>query len=295
MIAIDNKPCCMFAQSYGFLLFGRAFSAAGISLMTDYNEIADAYADAIRFVCGVDPEIIRSDAGRYSVTVPQGKDCRRLLSAFGYDGSEISTRLNFANIREECCRSAFIRGVFLACGSVTDPEKEYHLEFSVSSRNLAYDFMKIFDEYNSLDPQQSFSLEPRLSIRGGVYVIYFKDSSSIEDFLTVTGAQNAAMQVMGAKIYKNIKNNVNRKVNFETANINRSVNAAYRQVDAIKRLIAENSLGRLPEDVRQLAELRLREPEMSLRELGENMSPPMGRTAVNYRLKKILELADSLK
>ena len=187
------------------------------------------------------------------------------------------------------CR--IVRGVFLACGSVTAPEKEYHLEFSISSKNLAVDFMKLFDAYNDLDAEQTFTLQPRLSARGGVYVVYFKDSTSIEDFLTLTGAQNAALRVMNAKVFKNIKNNVNRRTNFEMANLDRSVNAAAQQVDAIRRILRHNALSLLPEDTAQLALLRMQEQEMSLRELGEAMKPPMSRTAVNYRLKKILEFA----
>ncbi len=294
MIAIQNKPCCMFAQSYGFLLYGKTFSSAGISLMTEYREIAEAYSAAVEYIGKFRPAISRSEAGRYTVSVPSGKKSAAIMREFGHDGSPYGVKLNFANIKDDCCRSSFLRGVFLACGTVTSPEKEYHLEFSISNKSLAYSFMKLFDEYNSMDPEKNFSLFPRVAVRNGIYVVYFKDSSSVEDFLTVTGAQNAAMEVMGAKVYKDIKNNVNRKVNFETANINRSVNAAFSQVAAIKKIIDGGALGLLPEDVRTLALLRLDEPEMSLRELGENMTPPMSRTAVNYRLKKILELADRI-
>lgn len=291
MLSVVNKPCCSFAQSYGFLLFGRSFSLKGVSLMTDYENLARVYEEAVRSLGGKSVRFSRSDAGRYTVLLPPGVDCRRVLSALGYDGSERRTRLNYANLRDECCRAAFIRGVFLACGSVTAPEKEYHLEFSISSKNLAVDFMKLFDAYNDLDAEQTFTLQPRLSARGGVYVVYFKDSTSIEDFLTLTGAQNAALRVMNAKVFKNIKNNVNRRTNFEMANLDRSVNAAAQQVDAIRRILRHNALSLLPEDTAQLALLRMQEQEMSLRELGEAMKPPMSRTAVNYRLKKILEFA----
>ena len=294
MLSVENKPCCSFAQSYGFLLFGRSFSLRGVSLMTDYEPIALAYEGAVRALGGEKVRLIRSEAGRYTVSLPAGSGCRRVLSRLGYDGSEHRVRLNYGNLRDECCRAAFIRGVFLACGSVTDPEKEYHLEFSISSKNLAMDFMKLFDAYNQLDAAQTFTLQPRLSTRGGVYVVYFKDSTSIEDFLTMTGAPNGALRVMNAKVFKNIKNNVNRRTNFEMANLDRSVNAAAQQVDAIEKILRHHALSSLPDDAAALALLRLREREMSLRELGEAMRPPMSRTAVNYRLKKILELAGQL-
>lgn len=294
LLTIENKPCCSFAQSYGFLLFGRSFSASGLSFMTDHAVLAEAYAEALQQLGGGTVEPKRSEAGRYSVTLSDSKRCRRVLSTLGYDGSEYRIRLNFANIRDDCCRAAFIRGAFLACGSVTDPEREYHLELTVGSKSLATDFMKLFDEYNSIDPDQNYSLQPRLSTRGGVYLVYLKDSSSIEDFLAIIGAQNAALKMMNAKVFKDIKNNVNRRVNFETANINRSVNAAVTQIDAIRKIMRYGALGQLPEDMQHLAVLRLEEQEMSLRELGEAMQPPMSRAAVNYRLKKILEFAQQL-
>lgn len=262
--------------------------------MTDNKELCDSYALACEYISGYLPVSHCSEAGRYSVNISDKKICKKLFNEFGYDGTESRIRINLANIRDDCCRNAFLRGVFLACGSVTDPEKEYHLEFSISGKKLADDFMKLFDEYDSRDPERRVSIIPRLSKRNGVNIVYFKDSSIIEDFLTVTGAQNSSMTLMGAKVYKDIKNNVNRRVNFETANINRSVNAAYAQVAAINKIKEANAMGQLSEDVRALAELRLSEPEMSLRELGENMKPPMPRTAVNYRLKKILDLARSL-
>ncbi|MBR1810097.1 MAG: DNA-binding protein WhiA [Clostridia bacterium] len=294
LIAIENKPCCALAQSYGFLLFGRTFSPASISLMTDRAEIARAYAAAVTAVSGAMPEINCSDAGRYTVRVTSAAERKKILRAFGYDGREVSTRLNFAVIHNECCRSAFIRGAFLACGSITDPEKEYHIELPVSSRNLANDFVKVFDEYDGRDPELDVKLIPGLSMRGGGYVIYFNDSASVEDFLSLTGAHAASMAVMNAKVYKDIRNNVNRRVNFETANLLRSCDAAAEQIRAIGKIKEKGSLSVFPEDIRQLAALRLREPEMSLRELGDMMEPPLSRTAVNYRLKKILKYAESL-
>lgn len=262
--------------------------------MTDNKELADAYSSAIEFISGYVPDLSCSDAGRYTVSVTKKEICKKIFNEFGYDTSERRIRLNLANIREDCCINAFLRGVFLAAGSVTDPEKEYHLEFSIASKNLTDDFMKLFDEYDGRDPDQPINIVPRLSGRNGVNIVYFKDSSTIEDFLTVTGAQNSAMAVMGAKVYKDIKNNVNRRVNFETANINRSVNAAYAQVEAINKIINADKLEQLPDDLKALAQLRFDEREMSLRELGENMNPPLSRTAVNYRLKKIMEYAESI-
>ena len=294
LIEIQNEACCMFAQSYGFLLFGRSFSVSGLSLLSDYAEVANAYAGAAEYISGFHPEVTCSQAGKYSVSIPSGRTSRAILSEFGYDGSEYRLRLNSANIRNDCCLQAFIRGAFLACGSITDPEKDYHLEFSIASKTLADHFIKLFDAYDSLEAGQDVSIHPKMIVRGGAYIVYVKDSSSVEDLLLVMGAQNAAMELMQTKIYKDIKNNVNRKVNFETANLGRSVDASRVQVRAIQKLKDEGLLVTFPEDIRALAELRLQEQEMSLRELGDSMDPPMSRSAVNYRIKKLLDAAKNL-
>lgn len=294
MIGKVNKPCCAFAQSCGFLVFGRTFGRDSISLMTDHEEIAAAYADAVRFAAAVEPVTVRSDAGRYNVSVPTAGDRKKVMRAFGYEGEEMSVRLNFANIGDRCCRAAFIRGAFLACGSVTDPNKEYHLELSVGSMGLTNDFIKLFDAYDGSDPELDFTLVPNRSQRSGMNVIYFNDSTSVEDFLALTGAQNAAMRVMNTKMFKELRNNVNRRFNFETANIERSSRASEPQIRAIEKLVARDALDELPPELRQLAELRADEPALSLRELGELMDPPLSRTAVNYRLKKIVDFANQL-
>ncbi|MBQ6019117.1 MAG: DNA-binding protein WhiA [Clostridia bacterium] len=292
---MEKKPCCAFAQSCGFLTFGRSFGCDSISLMTDRKEIAAAYADAIRSCSGVRPVTVCSEAKRYTVSVPSSADRVRVMRALGYEGGEISVRLNFANIREECCRAAFIRGAFLACGSVTDPNKGYHLELSVGSMGLTNDFIKLFDAYDGSDPELGFSLVPNRTRRSGMNVIYFNDSTSVEDFLALTGAQNASMRVMNAKMFKELRNNVNRRFNFETANIERSSRASEPQIKAIEIIAAKGAMNELSPDLRRLAELRADEPALSLKELGEMMDPPLSRTAVNYRLKKIVQFASSLK
>lgn len=294
LIAIENKPCCKFAQSYGFLLFGRSFSLSGISLMSDYAQVADAYADAVFSVSGHRVPVTCSRAGKYFVNIPSGRVCRDIFTAFGYDSADYRIRLNHANIRDDCCLVAFLRGVFLACGSVTAPEKDYHLEFSISSKTLTDEFVKLFDVYDNLEPDQSITLRPKIVRRSGTYCVYFRDSSSVEDLLALIGANDAALYMMQTKILKDVKNNVNRKVNFETANIGRSVEAAYVQIEAIRKLEESAQLDGFPPDIRQLAMLRCAEPEMSLRELGSAMRPPMSRSAVNYRMKKLLKAAEEL-
>ena len=295
LIQSENTPQTAAAQSYGFLLYGRSFSRSSVSLMTDREALADAYIRAIRVaVPDAAPEKTCSQAGRFTVTLPRAEDRLRLLQFFGYNGKEIGLRLNFALVEDPESRGAFLRGVFLACGSVTDPQKEYHLELCIGSHNLTRDFLKLFDEYDGRDPELAFTLKPGQSARGGVQVVYFNDSESVEDFLSLIGAQTGAMAVMNAKVIKDVRNNVNRRVNFETANLSRSCDAGATQVLAIKRLQKKGKLRTLPEDLRKVALLRLEEPDISLRELGSRMDPPMSRAAVNYRLRRLMMLAEDL-
>lgn len=295
LIAVESEPCCKFAQSYGFLLFGRRFSASGMGLMSDYKEIVEAYADAVAYVAEIRPTVKQTPAGKYYVDIRSKKTCKKILTAFGYDGTEVRIRINRANLREDCCLQAFLRGAFLACGSVTAPEKDYHLEFSVSGKTLTDDFVKLFDVYDDLEPEQEISMRPKVVLRNGAYSIYFKSSSAVEDLLGLIGATNATLHVIQTKIYKDVKNNVNRKVNFETANIDRSAKASLKQIEGIRLLEKQGLLAGFPEDIIALAKLRCEEPEMSLSELGEAMNPPMSRSAVNYRMKKLLTAARNSK
>lgn len=283
---IECKDCCQKAESYGLLLFGRFFTPNSISIMTEHGEVARKYADAADSITGVMPAVNSSRSGKFSVNISDKEQKRKILSEYGHEGREIGLRINRANLADECCVAAFIRGVFLACGTVTSPEKEYHLEFSVSFRNLSADLAKLFDEFDELTP--------KTSLRGGAYMVYFKDSSMIEDVLALIGATNSSLELMSVKIYKDIRNNVNRKVNFENANIDRSVNASRRQISALARIEGTSGIGALPEDLRELASLRLENPEMSLSELGQALSEPLTRSAVNHRLNKIMRIADKL-
>ena len=155
--------------------------------------------------------------------------------------------------------AALLRGAFLACGTLTDPEKDYHLEFVVPYRYISRDLAKLLHEWN---------LAPKQLERKGSHVVYCKDSERIEEILTLMGAQNAALELMGIKMYKDMRNNINRKINFETANISRTANAAAEQVYAIETILEHAGLESLPEELKEIALLRLENPEMSLRELG---------------------------
>lgn len=209
-----------------------------------------------------------------------------MFDYFGHTAGAATTRINRANITDDCCYAAFLRGAFLACGTVTDPRKNYHLEFVVSHKKLCLDLMKLMEE---------LSLTPKYIMRKGNHIIYFKDSESIEDVLTVIGASNAALEIMGIKIEKDVKNSVNRKLNFEMSNLSKTVNASTVQMAAIKKIISKHNVGWLPPNLREIAVLRIENPDVTLKELGEMLSVPLSRSGVNHRLKKLIEIAESIE
>ena len=219
----------------------------------------------------------------YTVCAAGAGETRKVLDFLGHTGEEISLRINRGNLENECCPASFLRGAFLACGTVTDPEADYHLEFTVPYMNLAKDLIGLILDNLDLD------LQPRLSHRRGSFVVYVKGGDRVADFLTFLGAPSAAMQLMQVHMLKELRNNVNRQTNFETANIGKTATAAAQEVLMIEKIRNSCGIGALPEELRALAELRRQNPELSLRELGQSLSPPLSRSGVHHRLQRIME------
>lgn len=277
------NDCCQRAEAYGLLYFGRAFGTDDISLMTDYDFVAERYRHAIRFLVQTEPDVTISKSGKFTVSVNNENDRLDILNELGYSGKERTMRLLTSNIEnDDCCFGAFIRGVFLSCGIITDPKKEYHLEFDVTYLSKSRDLADMFED---------FPVIPKLSDRNGVNIVYFKDSSHIEDILTVMGAQISVLSLINEKIYKDVRNKVNRKVNCDKANIKKTCEAAAEQILAIEKIKDSDMLDEIPAELKELALLRLENPEMSLSELGANLSVPISRSGVNHRLKKLIDIS----
>jgi len=274
------------AEAYGLLLFGRIFSSTGLILQTEHDGVAKAVLELIEELYGVKLSRRSTEhAGPHALitlTAQSREEAFRLFSSFGYDKKTVSLRINRANIESENAAAAFLRGAFLACGTVVDPGKDYHLEFVTPLLNLSRDLAFLLTE---------LGFEPKSVGRKYNHVIYFKDSVQIEDILTTMGAARQSLELMNVKVYKDLRNKANRVTNCETANIEKTVNASSNQVEAIKRLIKTHGLEVLPEDLREIAELRLQNPEVSLRELGEMLGLPLSRSGVNHRLKKLMDLS----
>lgn len=281
-----ENPCCILAESYGLMLFGRGFSSSEVYISTENKMVAMRYKALAERFTDNECEVSVTASGKVKISVKTKEDRLKVLAAFGYSGKERTRRLNWANIQEECCIGSFLRGVFLACGTVNSPEKNYHFEFVVPHMNLSKDLIKFISDID---------LCPKEVNRNGSYVLYFKDSTEIEDVLAVMGAQNSTLQLMGVKMYKDMRNNVNRRLNFESANLDRTVNAALMQSAAIEKLIRHNMLLELPSELQEIANLRLENPDFSLKQIGDLLSTPLSRSGVNHRLKKLCSLAEQIK
>ncbi len=283
----NDTACCDVAQAYGMAEFGRAFSAAAVSLQTESEPAARRYTELLSVVCGVTAQHTQPTeqrSGMHHVIVPAERRAR-VLETFGHDGKEVTLRLNRAMLDCERCPAAFMRGVFLACGAVTNPQVDYHLEFNVPHLNLSRDLITLLGEHG---------LHARMVRRKGNYVVYFKESEQIEDCLTWMGAVGASLELMNVKLIKHIRNNVNRAANCESANLDKTVAAALVQAEAARKIEQQLGLDALPEELRELCRLRLDNPELSLRELGEHLHPPLSRSGVNHRLRRILDIAEKL-
>ena len=280
------SACCAHAQAYGLVLYSH-FSTFDISITTENEDVAADYVKSLKTVCGVIPVNISQNEQKKTVwSVEDSADRKKVYDIFSHSEKEIALRVNRANIQEECCPSAFLRGVFMACGTVTDPNKNYHLEFVISHKRLATDLTSFLIENG---------FNPKYVQRKGYHVIYFKESESIEDLLTFMGATESSLELMGVKMEKDVKNRVNRKINFEMSNLNKTIDAGNRQAQAIRYIESVKGLDYLSDSLKEIAELRLENPEISLTELGSMLSVPLSRSGVNHRLARIIEIADELK
>ncbi|MBE6881487.1 MAG: DNA-binding protein WhiA [Ruminococcaceae bacterium] len=286
---VPEEESAIHALLYGFLIFSHKFNADEISFSVVHEPTARLFAEALATHCGISAKIIFHERARgtlYKVSVEKASERRKVLEAFYHMPKEPTLRINRANLENEEDVPYFLRGAYLVCGSLTDPNKEYHLEFGVSYMNLCKDLLALVGE---VLPQ------PKSAVRRGSYIVYYKESENIEDMLTYIGAVLSSLEMMNIKIEKDIKNRVNRRMNCDNANMDKTLNASLSQVADIKYIFEQKSESFLPEELYQVAKLRLENPEMSLRELCESVEPPLSRSGMNHRLKKISEIANNIR
>lgn len=285
-----QRRCCAQAEAYGILLYCHTFSASEVRIITENPNFAARLprlfqrAFDLRFDRQPDPE--REESGKKVFQITDQGKLNHIIDLLGYAPQQsLALHVNFAMVEEECCRAAFFRGCFFAGGSMTDPAKRYHLELTSSHLQASRELEVLLRE--SGYPPKSVS-------RNGSTVTYFKQSDQIEDFLTFIGAPAAAMRIMSTKVEKGIRNSVNRRLNCDSANLDKAVEAAQSQGAAIRKLEAAGRLKKLPDKLRETAALRLEHPELSLSELAEAFDPPVTKSCLNHRLRKLVELADGL-
>lgn len=278
--------CCKKSLLYGMTLFSKEFSYRGCMFQTENENIVMLYKRLIKELCNIDTDISVSPSGKnYSIVVEDKAIATKIFTFFGHDKSDTNLKVNFSNFQCPRCQNAFLAGAFLSCGTVSSPEKDYHLEFIVPFLNLTKSFITFLQE---------MELNPKLTNRKGYNIIYFKVSEQIEDCLYMMGASVAMFDMMNVKIVKEIRNSANRKANCETANIEKMVRAASPQIAAILKIKDKRGLSSLPEPLEQMALIRLENPDSSLQELAEMFDPPLSKSGANHRLKRLVEIAKEL-
>lgn len=234
---------------------------------------------------------IQKQSVSYSVVVKQHQDALRVLQAVKLidehlDGFEEVRIVNPIVVQQTCCKRAFIRGAFLAAGSMSDPKKAYHFEIVCAAEPMAEQIRELMS---------SFSMDAKIVQRKKSYVVYLKEGSQIVDILNIMEAHVSLMELENVRILKEMRNTVNRKVNCETANLNKTVSAAVKQLEDITYLRDTIGLEKLSEGLEEVASARLSHPDASLKELGALLSPPVGKSGVNHRLRKLGDLAEKVR
>ncbi len=281
-----SKKCCVQAEAYGVLLFCSSFRRGTIRIMTESDAFAARLPLLFKKAFQVEFDQLPPERpGKRSFLITDPQKIAVIGETYGYDPDEsVALHINFGVLEEEHCRSAFFRGAFLAGGSVTDPIKGYHLEMSTSHYNVAREMPALLRESG---------FDAKITERKANYVTYFKQSEYIEDFLTAIGSPVAAMGIMNAKVEKNLRGSINRRVNCEAANLDKTVDAAQGQIEAIRILEARGALEELPEKMKEAALLRRENPELTLSQLASMCDPPVSKSALNHRLRKLMAMAQN--
>lgn len=268
-----------------------------IRISTENVTVARKYFTLLKKAFNIKAEIvIRRNAylrrsRTYGVVIPGDGDARRVLQAAkllnrsGQIEENLSVVKNLV-IQNGCCKRAFLRGAFLAAGSLSDPEHFYHFEIACLTSEKARQIQEVV---------AAFGIDARIVVRKKYFVVYVKDGDEIADLLNVMEAPQALMEFENIRILKEMRGSVNRQVNCETANIHKTVSAAVKQIEDITFIRDTLGFDSLPENLAQIARLRLEKPEATLRELGEALEPPVGKSGVNHRLRKLGELAEDLR
>ena len=288
--AIPQKHCCALAQCFGILLFCNSFGAEGIKIITESREFAYILPKLFKraFDLNFDSFPSLEAPGKLVFQISDEEKIQEIMESFGFDVQDtLSLHVNLPVVEDDCCKAAFLRGAFLAGGSVTDPGKGYHMEVTTTHMSVARETDALIRDV--------MAFSPKTAQRSGGQVLYLKQSELISDFLTYLGAPVAAMGIMEARLEKELNNKVNRRCNCDDANTSKVVEAAQEQLAAIRVLKDAGMIEKLPNKLKQAAMARETHPSASLSELAGMMDPPITKPAMNNRMKKLVELAKEAK
>ncbi|HWQ77764.1 MAG TPA: DNA-binding protein WhiA [Anaerovoracaceae bacterium] len=297
-----ERKCCKLAEIAGFIRMCGTIKLSGggklnVMLLTENPAVARHFKRLIREYFGTNASLVIAKATilkkghYYELMITAEMNADQILRETGIlmvrEGCNyISDGIYSGLVRTKCCRRAYLRGVFLGAGTITDPEKAYHLEIVCNSEVLSNDVRKLIN---------SFGLHSKSVIRKNSHVVYLKEAEQIIDFLNILGAYGQLLDFENVRIVKEIRNKTNRISNCDSANLDKTINASVRQVDNIHLIEKARGLTTLPDKLQEAARLRLENPEASLIELSELMEPPIGKSGLNHRFKKIDEIAEKIR
>lgn len=298
---IPEKKCCQLAEIAGFIRMCGTIRLAGggklkLTLITENPAVARLFKKMIKDYFGAKADLLISQTAilkkghLYELTIGSEMDAEQILRETGIllvkEGCNIISDGIFPDvIKRKCCKKAYVRGIFLGAGTLSNPEKGYHVEFVCNTEVLANDVRKLVN---------SFGLRSKIVQRKKSYVVYIKEAEQIIDLLNILGAHGQLLSFENTRIVKEMRNKTNRIINCESANVDKTINAAAKQLENINKIEEKRGLKSLPDKLYQVAILRLENPEASLIELAEMMDPPIGKSGINHRFKKIEELAGKL-
>ena len=291
-----EKECCRKAELVGFLRMGGNISIGGKGKISVSMETENAAA-ARKMFTTVREEILMYKKRKlrknqiFIVRIPSQTGIEGLLKLLGLLGSDIwgvgieETDLNQV-ITGSCCTRSYLRGVFLGGGSINNPEGNYHLEITTADERHCDLIVALLEQYD---------IAAKTMARKNSYIVYLKESDQIVEFLNVIGAHHSLLEFENTRVMKDMRNRVNRLVNCETANLNKLINASMRQAEDIRLIDEKIGIEKLPLSLREIARIRLAYPDSSYKELGDMMSPPLGKSGVNHRIRRLSEIAEELR
>lgn len=300
-LEIESK-CCAIAELSAIVRMSGSiqisgFSTVNLAFTTENAAIARRIFSIIKGMYNAKTEVrVRRNKhlkknNSYLIAINDEEASKKIIDDVGFviEGSSVfnpNYSIPKSIINNRCCKRAYIRGAFLGGGSISNPEKTYHLEFVTGDKEHAEDLSDVINE---------FGLNSKIVIRKDNYVIYLKEANQIVDVLNIIGAHQALLKFEDVRVLKDVRNNINRLVNCETANLSKTINASLNQIENIMYIDKKIGINKLPTKLREVAEIRLDNRELSLKEIGELLNPPVGKSGVNHRFRKIEEIAEDLK